>query len=510
MKRIQLLPAFALCFALSSAQAANRDITVENFESYNVNAVYNTEKLTVSYTGMSDAVLSGDYIINAPGGIYEGDEAYTANAAENIMAYAKTSDTTAVAVPGGLGNGWHGAYSHPHLYLQGGQGASSELNKYNRRVAVVNNGGAKVLQINPVNNSYVTTSAWYGYDEIDFTKPVAWETVVKISSMPASGQFTLSLSKGKFSEVIPFEYTAHDKTGREDFKTIVKFAEDGKLYIGDTEAGEYSTGVFYKVYVFIDATLSSPVYTVTVTDNATGSIAASLELTDIDYDFSGVTGVDYFARTPSSASAATCALIDSIAVSNVIFDAEIKSTSAVNINGKGLCVLEFSDNIDETTVSEDTINVYHKDTRVDGIQLLVLNSKRVRISLPELEPSSVYTVKINGVKSLGGIVADCSTSFRTKELVTVSSALKTSDGIVFTIRNNSSHECSVTAVAAGYADGKIVSDGVHFKKLTIDAGASLEDSFTGMVFETPAEKMTLFIVDSIRGFISLTPAGDAV
>lgn len=501
---------FAFCVALSPVQAANSTVTSEDFESYNINAVYNTEKLTVSYPGMSNAVLSGAYIINAPGGIYEDDQTYTANAAENIMAYAKTGDTTAIAVPGGLGNGWHGAYSHPHLYLEGGQGAGSELNRYNRRVAVVGDGASKALQLNPLNGPYVSTSAWYGYDEIDFTKPVVWETDVKITSMAADGQFTLSLSKGKFSEILPFVYTSHDKTGRTDYKTIVKFGSDGKLYIGDAEAGEYSLGVYYKVNVFVDATVGKPVYSVTVTEKETGNVAASIELTDIAYDFSGITGVDYYARTPVSTSRDVCVLIDSAAVSNVRFDAEIKSTAAVNINGKGMCVLEFSDNIDETTVSEDTIKVYHNDTPVEGIQLLLLNSRRVRISLPELEPSAVYTVQIKGVKSLGGIASDCSTSFRTKELVTIGSAQKTSDGLTFTIKNNSNNECSVTALAAGYADGKIVSDGVHFKRLTIGAGASVDGSFTGMVFDAPPEKVTLFIVDSIGSFVSLTPAWDAV
>ena len=183
MKKILFFALVFSCLIHTSAMAENEVITSEDFESYNIGTVYNSGELTVSYPEMDDATLTGNYIINAAGGVYEGADVYEGNAAENIVTYAKTSDTTAIAVPGGLDNGWHGAYAYPMLFLQGGQGASSEYNPTNRRLSVVSSDGGKTLKLAPATNGYVTPSSWYGYDEIDFSKPVVWETDVKITGV---------------------------------------------------------------------------------------------------------------------------------------------------------------------------------------------------------------------------------------------------------------------------------------------------------------------------------------
>ena len=147
MKKTILVLMGLLLFSLT---VNAEDQYVEDFEGYNYNAIYNAEALTVSYEGVADVTLteSSSYIINGLGGIlYSEEEAYTANAAENIFCYTKTGEGTATAVFGGLQNGWHGMYSNPPTSLDSKGGASGELNQYNRRLAVVPLSGNSVLKI---------------------------------------------------------------------------------------------------------------------------------------------------------------------------------------------------------------------------------------------------------------------------------------------------------------------------------------------------------------------------
>jgi len=494
---------------ISSVVMAEKDIiTSEDFEKYNIGTVYNSGELTVSYPGMDDATLTGPYIINAPGGIYEGTDVYEGNAADNIVTYAKTSDTTAIAVTGGLNNGWHGAYSHPMLLLQGGQGAESEYNSSNRRLAVVNHGTGKSLIIAPAKSIYVPTFAWYGYDNVDFSKPVVWETDVKIQTV-SKGYFELSLTKGKLSEIRPFQYSSHD-SGRHSITPFVRFTSDGKITIFGEEAGTYSIGAFYTVSIFIDNTGDSPVYSVTVKEKESQNTVIETEKKALEFDFDGVSGVEYFSNTPLSDSRLTEAIIDNISISHLVFNGVMKSSSAVAINGTGTCLLEFSDAFNEETVNEDSIKVYGPDgTQIEGVQVIVNSTKYHRVQLKftgiELIPSSTYKVVMKGVKSTDGILCNSEAEFKTADIVSFTTATKTSDGVTFSIRNNANYETSVTLVAVAFKDGKIISDGVYYKKVSFLAKETINDAFTGMQFSQEPDKIRMYVIDGIEKFRALCP-----
>lgn len=505
MKKILFFTLMFSCLISTTALAENEDITSEDFEKYSLNAIYNSGELTVSYPDMDDATLSGKYIINAAGGIYEGEDVYEGNAADNIVTYAKTSDTTAIAVPGGLDNGWHGAYSHPMLYLQGGQGASSEYNTLNRRLSVISSDGGNVLALSPATNAYVSTSSWYGYDEIDFSKPVIWETDVKIRGI-SQGKFELSLTKGKFSEIKPFAYASHD-CGRSLITPVVTFSPEGKILIFGEEAGEYSKNVKYKVSVFIDNTGENPVYSVTVKDGENAVIET--EKKQLEFDLSGVTGVDYYASTQKGDSKITDVCLDNITIAHVVYSGIIKSSNAVAINGTGVCLLEFSDAFDEETINDEAIKVYDPNgEEVEGVSVSVNSTISHRVLLRftdiELEPSSVYTITMYGVKNKDGIRCESTAEFKTVDLVKISSATESNGTVNYSIKNNANKETSVTIVIVGFKDGKIVSDGVYYKRVDFTAKGTTTEEIEVEYLEAP-DTVKAYIIDSIGGFSALTP-----
>ena len=499
MKLKTILAVLAVLGAVAPIQAlaANEVITSEDFESYNTNAIYNTGSITVSYPGYSDASMSGSVIVNAPGGIYGADEAYTGNAAQNMIAYAKTGDTTAMVVPGGLDNGWEGRYSHPVLGIDSTQGAEANMNQYNRRCSVIDDAGGKVLKLGPSNNAYVNTFSMYAYDDVDFSKMLLWESDIKISNIAAGGTARLSLTKGQLSDAQLFTYVTAREQGRSSILDILTFDSDGQILVNGEAAGTYDRGTFYTVSLVFDA--SSSQFSVTVKNRDTGDNVVELPMQPLDYNFSGITGIEYYANAARGAAAETDMRIDNITVANVTFEGEITSTRKVAINGTGSSVIIFDNDIDETTVNADTIRIYNGDEPVEGVEMTLNNTRQVRLTLPELDPSAVYTVVIDGVRSQSGVTANCQTSFTTVDLVTVSAAQATGDGATYTIRNNANYESSITGLAVFYKDGKIVSDGVHYKKITIPAGGTLSESFEGMQAQEPWDSVNLFFINSITG-----------
>jgi len=502
---------FVLVFSslFSATVIAEKDvITFEDFEKYSIHAIYNSGEITVSYPGMDDVKLTNAFIINAPGGIYSGDEAYEGNAAENIITYAKTSDTTAIAVTGGLNNGWHGAYSHPMLYLQGGQGAESEYNASNRRLSVVQYGTGGALLLGPTKSIYVSTGSWYGYDEIDFSKPVVWESDVQFRSI-SKGKLELSLTKGKFSEIKPFEYASH-QSGRSAITPVITFAPEGKITVFGEEVGNYSKSVAYTVSMTIDNTGETPTYSITITEKNTQNTIVQTGVKPLDFDFSGVTGVDYYAYTPKDDTQPTEAFVDNISISHLVFNGVMKSTNAVAINGKGTCLLEFSDAFDESTVNSDNIKVYDSDGKmIEGVEVLVNSTKYHRVQLKftgiNLEPSSVYKVVMKGVRSVDGIMCESETEFKSVDIVSLASVSRTDDGVTFSIKNNANYETRATIVAVGFKGGKIVSDGVYYKKVELSAAGTANDEISEITFSETPDIVRVYVIDNIQNFRALVP-----
>ena len=503
MKKLILLTMLAVLAFPSASSADDSIITAEDFEKYSLTEKYNTGSLKVSYPGLAEETLTNEYIINAPGGIYTGDEVYEGNAAENIVTYAQTSDTEAIAVRGGLNNGWHGFYSHPMLYLAGGQGISSEFNKYNRRVAVVKSGTGKVLNLSAPSNNYVDASCWYGYDEIDFSKPVLWESDIKIGNMADKGAAYLSLTKNKFAEMPLLAYPGHD-CGRTGITPVIEFLPDGKIMFGGEEIGQYSKNVFYRVSLFMDAGDASAACRLTIKEVQSGDAVVSELPMNIDYDFTGITGVEYYTKVASGANASSEVQIDNISIKQVIFSGVIKTTATADINGKGVMPITFSSLLNRETVNNDTIKVYHGGELVEGTNVSVLNSTVVRLSLPVLSPSEYYTVKIDGVMSESGLRAECETEFKSKDAFTLSSAKIASDAITFKLKNNSSESGFVTVLAVLYSENKILPNGVLYKRMTADPGGTINGDID-ISNVSGADSAVIYCLDTISAFRAAAP-----
>ena len=503
MKKLILLTMLAVLAFPSASSADDSIITAEDFEKYSLTEKYNTGSLKVSYPGLAEETLTNEYIINAPGGIYTGDEVYEGNAAENIVTYAQTSDTEAIAVRGGLNNGWHGFYSHPMLYLAGGQGISSEFNKYNRRVAVVKSGTGKVLNLSATNNSYVDTSCWYGYDEIDFSKPVLWESDVEIGYMGDKGAAYLSLTKNKFAEVPLLAYPGHD-CGRTAITPVLQFLPDGKIMLGEDEIGEYSKNTFYRVSLFIDASDSSAALRLTIREKQSGDAVVNELLKSIDYDFSGVTGIEYYVKSVVNAKQSTEMYVDNIEIKQVIFSGAIKTAALADINGKGVMPVTFSALLNRETVNNDTIKVYHGGELVEGTNVSALNSTVVRLSLPVLSPSEYYTVKIDGVMSESGLRAECETEFKSKDIVTLSNAAINNDKVTFKMKNNSAENTSVTILAVLYSNGKILPSGVLYKQISAEPGKTAADEFD-ISESAQCDSAVIYCIDRADSFRAAAP-----
>ena len=271
-----------------------------------------------------------------------------------------------------------------------------------------------------------------------------------------------------------------------------------------TETADYTEKTFYTVSLFVDRTADTPVYRLSIKERETETEIVSSELDFDEFDFSGV---DYYAYTPKGATKPTEAFVDNIRVEKVVFDAEITSTALVNINGKGRSLVTFSDVFIEETVNTDNIKVYCPDgTQLEGVTLQIQKNKQsVIVIYPELEPSSVYRLVIKGVISQNNIAADCERSFTTSDIASFSSAAKTQTGVSFGVKNNSNYETSVTVIAAGFKDGKIVSGGVYYKKVTIAGGKTVNDEFTEMEFTETPDEIRIYAVDNIHEFNALIP-----
>ncbi len=501
MKKILLTVLMGLCISNTFVAGAGHVITSDDFEGYSLTEQYNTESLTVSYEGMSSATLTDRVIVNAPGGIFTGEDAYEGNAAANILSYAKTGDGTAVAVPGNLNNGWLGLYSHPMQKLQGGGGASSELNQWNRRLAVIKDGSDKMLKFNPAKNGYVHTHSTYSYESIDFSTPVQWDSDVKIKTVGGS-PFVLALTKGRFSNVTLLTYPSREN-GRTGVTDFIEFTSDLKIKIWGEEKGSYVKDTFYTVSVFFDVTVQPAKMKVTVKNSADSTVAAETELMDTEFDFSGVTGVEYAAVTKIQDEDATDVYVDNINIYKVVYEPSVSGNTNVKIDDTGAVILDFPTKYDPATVTEATVTVNKGMENVVIKEIKKQNSnRRIRILLPELDPTSKYTININGVTNLEGIVCQWTGEFRTVDLVSVSGAVKTSDGVTYTIKNNSKNPSAVTVIAVMYKDRKIVSNGVAYKRVSLNSAETKNETFVGMAGD--ADSVSVYVLDGIQNFRAIT------
>lgn len=488
------------------AVSADGEITAEDFEKYSITEKYDTSrKFTITYPGQTNAEdVTTNWLINAPGGIYTGADAYEGNAAENIIAYSEQADGTLLCVPGGLNNGWHGAYNYPMNTMTGG-GADSHLNQFNRRCAVVKNGANKALQLESATSQYVSTAAWYSYDEIVFSGPIVWQSDVLVENVAKNGTFAMSFTHGKYSVPEPFIYPSRT-CGRRDITEIISFVPGGKIMIFGAEAGDWESGKYYTVKVSVDADAQPPKVTVNIKERESGTAVAEVQTTELGFDFSEKTGVDYYVNTQKADAYSTKVLIDNIDIRKLVFAGKITANS-VAINGKGVCRIDFGDNIDVATLTDENVTVYKGDTKIEGTSVSRLNPTAARLALPELEPQTEYRVVIKGVANIAGIAADCTAYFRTKDLVTASNVKKTADGVSFTAANNSAHDIAVTAVVLKMSDGKILS-GVYYKRLNISAGGKVNETVTGMADGENSETV-LYIIDSMGGMKAEAPSSSA-
>lgn len=499
MKKIFFLAAFVCMAAVSciGASAAETVITEDDFEQYSVTAVYKDTNLTVSMEGQNDATLTGSYIVNGPGSIY--DEDYEGNAAQNLITYARTGDTTAVAVPGGLGNGWQGRYSHPMSYLQGGGGAESDYNQYNRRCSVIQKGSDKVLSIVPARSSYISTFSLYAYDSIDYSKDIKWSSVIRVDQMSDGGMASLALSKGKMNDAVLFTNTSRE-CGRTEVMDLVWFGSDDMIYVaGDEQIGSYSKNTYYQADIYIPADKTKGIQ-LTISDMQ-GEPVAEKTFDDSVFSFSGTVGVEYYAYTVQSAATTTNFYVDKMSLSHITLDGAVTSDEKVRIDGTGETEIMFDSDIDFGTVNADTVQVFDGGTLVEGVEYTqpeAGNNRLIKLYYPSLKPASVYTIVINGVTGTNGIVSKCETKFTTMDLITVSDTAASPDGVKFAVTNNSNEKASVVAIVCQMRDSGPFDNNIYYKLVSLEPQES--DKPVEFLFTYDTDLPTSYDMYFIDGF----------
>lgn len=497
----------SLLMAASTVYAADNTSYKEDFESYNYNAVYNSEDMTVSYDGKTANIVSSQkYIVNCAGGIYESDEAYTANAAENIYAYAKTGDGEGTLVFGGLNNEWHGRYSHPPNTLDCKGGANGELNQYNRRLAVVSLQGNKVLGMNPAQNDYVSTYCIYANDNEKFYEHTKWSTDVYITNISASGYLNIYLSKGALNAPKPFEYLGGTADGRDLLFDILRFSEQNEIYFLGEAKAQYEPKKWYHIEVNLDSYSDNTVCNVRIEDKQTGGVLFESEKTELNFVVNNdKCGIGYNAYTAAK-SAATEVYIDNVEIEPLEFYAVIASTRDVSINAKGNTAIRFNSEYVDDSISKDTIKVYLNEVEVEGVSLSLLSQNRVRITLPKLEAAQEYTIVVKNVLGQNGIYADCRIPFRTVSLVTTSNASLNGEDLSVKLTNNSLDDIEVTVVAIGENDNSMLQTNVY-RRVGIAKEATVTETLTG-VAGVDVKSVYIYVVNSLSGAIS--PVSDNI
>ena len=500
MKKVVIV-FFGLFLAYLNVYASDNTIYSEDFERYSCNAVYNSENMTVSYNGKTaDISSSQSLIINGPGGIYAENEAYTANAAENIYCYAKTGEGEGKLVFGGLGNGWHGRYSHPPNTLDGKGGATSELNLHNRRLAVIPFQGNKVLSMNPAKNDYASTYCIYANDDENFYEHTKWSTDVYISGMGDKGYYSIYLSKGALNAPRPFEYLSGVNDGRDEIFDILKFSPGNEIsFLGETTS-EYEFKKWYHIEINIDKDASNAACSVRIENKQTGDVIFESGKTALDFTFDNdKCGIGYNAYTHSK-GAATEVYIDNITVEPIEFYAVLAGTRDVSINAKGNTAIKFNSEYVEDSISVDTVKVFLGEVEVEGISVSLLSQNRVKIGLPKLEPAKEYIIVVKNVLGKNGIYADCRIPFKTVSLVTASNAGISDKNLSVKLNNNSTDDITVTVLVTGENDNEMIETAVY-KRINIAKDTAVTEVISGIMTDK-VKNVHVYVLDGLTGYVN--------
>jgi len=504
MRKMILLLCCLWCFSLTTYADEGY---VEDFSRYNHTAIYNSEDLTISYDGYPDASLTSnrEYIINGAGGIYAENEVYNANAAENLYCYAKTGDGAAKLVFGGLNNGWRGFYSHPPTSMNGQGGAGGELNKYNRRLAVVDFQGNNVLQMSNTKSEYVPTYSVYAKDDVEFYENTKWSTDVYIENYGVNGYFSMSLTKGQINKVIPFQAVSSVANGRDSVNDVLKFI-DGKVYCFDEEAMAYDKAKWYTVETMLKSSEDNLLCTVSIKDKGTGAVLYSKDNISLNAKLNeDITGLGYCTYTPKN-SEASSVYIDNISIEKIDFYATIATTREISINGRGNVAIKFNSEYIGDSINDSTIKVYCGDTQIEGCGVSTLTQNRVKIDLPTLKPATEYTIRVNGVMGRDGIEAKCEVPFKTVPYAKLSNASISGENLSFKLKNNSAGTVTAYVSAVCENDNDMIVD-FHYKKVELEPEQESQIKFTEIASEN-SSNIYLYVTDDLS--TNITPFSDSL
>lgn len=391
---------------ITSKEVINRAaVNKENFESYSLE-IKNSSK-TYSIEGY-EGVVPAWRILNAPGTTYY-DVVYEGNAAENIITYARLDADTVKVVPGGLNNGWYGTYSHPAKDPAEKNGGAGGIHiERSNRLGVVKDGENKVLKFNPRTNSYITTRSDYAYQNLDLTKPIIWESDIKLENI--NNLFVMGASKGELQTANIFEDYDVFQKGRTGETEIIYFDENLKGYVNGTEFMQFEKNKYYSIMVIFAAEQQS--YMVIVKNPETGAVIKESDLITYEDGFSDNMQIFYYAETAKGAASETTAYVD-----NIVIDSE--SIRPLSYSAKGSTLSVDIDAVNTNPMNFETVNmimaVYEKATNKlvscskmkewNAVENMELKTALIAENVPNYSADN-YTVKImawdSNLKPLAG------------------------------------------------------------------------------------------------------------
>lgn len=350
-------------------------------------------------------------------------------------------------VSGNLGGVWYGI-SKNHDSGAMGRGSSIVNNKSWRDLMVESeSNGNQYLQFSAYGSTGQTSS--FGRYDLNIEDSVAVLSQRVFMDTVKAKQFDIRLTsgeptrtdvnyKGNNIEIGGKTYSAGSWTFKnivsdfESQKTIVTLDSSNKLLFLGSEAGTYSDETWYTVSLIINTKGGKSQVGLKVSDDL-GNVICQRPFVDDEF-ISTASGVMY-SHVESGTSVNANVYLDDISFVSRASGFELENTETVlagryAYDGTAQISFDANDKFDETTVGDKSVVLTDKHGNiVAGASAYAIGNK-ITVELPELKPSSRYSLKFTGnsANSDGIFLSEKTFEFFTKDKLELVASVNARDG----------------------------------------------------------------------------------
>ena len=371
-------------------------------------------------------------------GVYNGN---AAGAAISIFNYKGEP------VSGNLGGVWYGISKNHNSNAMLRSGSIVNNKSWRDLMVESENSGNQYLQFSSYGSTGYTSS--FGRYDLNIEDSVAVLSQRVWMSETKSKQFDIRLTSGE-PTITDVTFKAADweiggktyvgsswtyKNLVSDFanqKTIFTFDGSNKLLFLGNEVGTYSDETWYTVSLIINTRGGKSQIGLKVSDDS-GNVICQKQFADDEF-ISTASGVMY-SHVESGTSVNANVYLDDISFVSRKIGFELENSETV-LTGKyaysGMAQISFNANaqFDEATVGDKSVILTDKHGNVvDGVSAYAIGNK-ITVELPELKPSSKYSLKFTGnsTDSDGIPLTEKTFEFFTKDKLELAASVSARDG----------------------------------------------------------------------------------